>query len=139
MTPIKCARIERAPGCLPPTGNIPPGHSWYAVHVEHVPALGQWSTWALVPDETPATSPTEADIARRVDLLQRASTLDGHPDTVSGSGGDYYAAHNGRFYLVQWSIADFPTPSWVEADEAAYRRELERVAIRQLLTERGAK
>ena len=47
MTPIKCTCIERNPGKTPP--DAVPGSSWFATQVEHVPALGQWTTWALVP------------------------------------------------------------------------------------------
>lgn len=135
MTPIKCARIERIPGVVPPS--TVPGHSWYATQVEHVSGLGQWTTWALVPDESPASSPTEADIARRVELLQEACVVTLPPVavsdgcaglarnvTLSGPSSSYW-----MFYGGKWAC------STASDHDLAIRAE----AIRQLLAERGAR
>ena len=138
MNPIKCIRIERIPGTTPPAGYMPPGYSWCATQVEHVPGLGQWTTWALVPDEAPASSPTDADIQRRIALLTKAATLDAHPDRISGVDS-HYATFDGRFLLTEWTEGEYPSPEWKDVDEAMFRREIERVAIRQLLAERGGK
>ena len=81
MNPIKCALIERNPGGTPPT-LAAIKHSWYAVHVEHVPGTGQWTTWALVADAAAESSPTEADIARRVELLREAAEQWIRPDEL---------------------------------------------------------
>jgi hypothetical protein len=59
--------------------------------------------WALVPDDALASSPTDAEIARRVDLLIELE------------------------------------PALESEDIASVRKQARRVAIRQLLAERGAK
>jgi hypothetical protein len=84
-------------------------------------------------------NPTEADIAERVRLLRKTADLDAHPDKVSALGAQHYAAFDARFFLMYWTEEEFKTPYWCEVDEPTFNRELERVAIRQLLAERGGK
>ena len=88
--------------------------------------------------EAPATSPTDADIQRRIALLTKVATLDAHPDRISGVDS-HYATFDGRFLLTEWTEGEYPSPEWKDVDEATFRREIERVAIRQLLAERGGK
>lgn len=97
--------------------------------------------WALVKDEPVESTcnPSEADIARRVELLRKTADLDAHPDKVSALDAQHYAAFDGRFFLMYWTEEEFKTPYWCEVDESTFTREMERVAIRQLLSERGAK
>ena len=136
MTPIKCVQTAVTSGWVPVKVE---GHSWFAVKVEHVHALGSQTTWALVPDEASTCNPSEADIARRVELLRKTADLDAHPDKVSALDAQHYAAFDGRFFLMYWTEEEFKTPYWCEVDESTFTREMERVAIRQLLSERGAK
>ena len=88
--------------------------------------------------EPAQSSPTDADIQRRIALLTKAATLDAHPDRISGVDS-HYATFDDRFLLTEWTEGGYPLPEWKDVDEAMFRREIERVAIRQLLTDRGGK
>lgn len=96
--------------------------------------------WALVEDKAQesASGPTDADIQRRIALLTKAATLDAHPDRISGVDS-HYATFDGRFLLTEWTEGGCSLPEWKDVDEATFRREIERVATRQLLAERGGK
>ena len=89
--------------------------------------------WALVPDDALASSPTDAEIARRVDLLIESCT-----ETIvrEPSIADFGAIQWGNFYIV---MTRKDHREWACATEDVFKRELRRVAIRQLLSERGAK
>ena len=133
MTPIKCVQTAVTSGWVPVKVE---GHSWFAVKVEHVHALGSQTTWALVPDEASTCNPSEADIARRVGLLRAACTVTAHPSDVSGLGRyNYHFAclEDGPYYLQNRNLV------WSAASPEEFAAEIERVAIRQLLSERGAK
>jgi hypothetical protein len=92
--------------------------------------------WALVADKAPASSPTDAEIARRVDLLTVASTLDAHPADCPEFSAHYAHWVDGPFLLQR---VDVTTVFWRIVSEAEYLAEVRRVAIRQLLAERGGK
>lgn len=92
--------------------------------------------WALVPDEAPASTanPSEADIAERVRLLRKSAQGLRKPS----------AASDGCFGLCSWGgcfwVLDLTSsPIWKEIGVDLWPIEVERVAIRQLLAERGAK
>ena len=142
MTPIKCVQTAVTSGWVPVKVE---GHSWFAVKVEHVHALGSQTTWALVPDEASTCNPSEADIARRVELLQESCST-----SIIVSYGirdnEYGAIVAGKCYIVTTQLRhhnvfgdDHPTAVWTEASPEVFAAELRRVAIRQLLAERGAK
>ena len=92
--------------------------------------------WALVPAEASTANPSEADIAERVRLLRKACTVIAHPSDVSGLGRyNYHFAclEGGPYYLQNRNLV------WSAASPEEFAAEIERVAIRQLLAERGAK
>jgi hypothetical protein len=132
MTPIKAIEVEIRIGGKPPN-DVTPGHSWLLVGARFVNGSGTESTWALVPDAVPASSPTDAEIARRVDLLIESCT-----ETIvrEPSIADFGAIQWGNFYIV---MTRKDHREWACATEDVFKRELRRVAIRQLLSERGAK
>ena len=81
-------------------------------------------------------NPSEADIAERVRLLRKACTVIAHPSDVSGLGRyNYHFAclEDGPYYLQNRNLV------WSAASPEEFAAEIERVAIRQLLAERGAK
>ena len=90
-------------------------------------------------------NPSEADIARRVELLQESCST-----SIIVSYGirdnEYGAIVAGKCYIVTTQLRhhnvfgdDHPTAVWTEASPEVFAAELRRVAIRQLLAERGAK
>ena len=89
--------------------------------------------WALVADESPASSPTDAEIERRVDLLIQScnETIVRDPSTT-----DFGAIQWGKFYIV---MTRKDCRVWADTTEDVFMHELRRVAIRQLLAERGGK
>ena len=89
--------------------------------------------WALVADESPASSPTDAEIERRVDLLIQScnETIVRDPSTT-----DFGAIQWGKFYIV---VTRKDCRVWADTTEDVFMHELRRVAIRQLLAERGGK
>lgn len=131
MTPIKC--VETAiTGTQPPM--IRPGFSWIAVDIQFVEGIGIQTKWALVSDEASTANPSEADIAERVRLLRKSAQGLRKPS----------AASDGCFGLCSWGgcfwVLDLTSsPIWKEVGVELWPFEIERVAIRQLLAERGAK
>lgn len=97
-------------------------------------------------DTLPTTSPTEADIARRMELLQESCS-----DTIIKYGGpsddEYGAIVDGKHYVVTIELREHkhfgpnssPTAVWTEATPEVFTAKLRRVAVRQLLSERGAR
>jgi hypothetical protein len=95
------------------------------------------------PDEAPTSTcnPTEADIDERVRLLEVATRCPFLPN-CSTDGASKCASFGGRFYLWQWgdiTKGGDRSAQWVEVEQLNFEAELRRVAIRQLLAERGGK
>lgn len=81
----------------------------------------------------PASSPTNADIDRRVQLLREAAVFHELPFTTPRD----YCTVDGRFYRRRW--AESARTEWCETDEATFAAGLRATAIRELLRERGGK
>ena len=90
--------------------------------------------WALVADESPASSPTDAEIARRVDLLTVAATVS-TPPTFGGHGYAGLATDGSQF----WIMSDGLPGKWMPVDSSVFGREARGFAVRQLIAERGGK
>jgi len=86
-------------------------------------------------------NPTEADIDERVRLLEVATRCPFLPN-CSTDGASKCASFGGRFYLWQWgdiTKGGDRSAQWVEVEQLNFEAELRRVAIRQLIAERGGK
>jgi hypothetical protein len=93
------------------------------------------------PDEAPTSTcnPSEADISRRVELLREACACS---VAENPTDSDYAAIQWGKFYIVVVGKGTTTGNSyrvWADATSDVFERELRRVAIRQLLAERGGK
>ena len=130
-------RIE--PGGSHYMSTVPDGYALISVQTAQTESNGfvrsvVFHTYApLVADEAPASSPTDAEIARRVDLLIKScnETIVRDPSIT-----DFGAIQWGKFYIV---MTRKDCRVWTDATEDVYMCELRRVAIRQLLAERGGK
>jgi ABC-type sugar transport system ATPase subunit len=130
MTPTKCVRTATTGGWVPEKVD---GHSWFAVKVEHIHTVGSQTTWALVLDET-TTSPTEADIDRRVRLIRRAATVTTAP-TFGGHGYQGFATNGARF----WIMSEGLPVKWESVTAEDFDSAVGCFAVRLLLSERGAR
>ena len=89
--------------------------------------------YVLCRPDAAQSSPTDADIDRRVQLLREAAVFHELPFTTPRD----YCTVDGRFY--RHHRADSAGTEWSETDEATFAAGLRATAIRELLRERGGK
>lgn len=87
----------------------------------------------LIASASVATSPTEADIDRRVALLRELATSLAPPTKAHHGFGVICRTKTAHYWR-----SDAFSDDWVETTEAEFNAELRRYAIRALLNERGA-
>jgi hypothetical protein len=136
MNPIKAVEVQIVSGGKPSADR--PGFSWFLIGARFIDGDGTVeSTWALVPDEAPSSSPTEADIVRRVELLQEACVVSLPPiAATAGCAGLARDVSLSGVSATYWQLYD---GKWVYSTASDHNRAIRAAAIRELLAERGAK